>query len=114
MSQIERSPVDVFCQSMRIAGAVVIPERLLLPEPAKARASGLIALSAPACGVLALIGPARGDRELRGPAGGTPILFCVVAGPVGANSLQAISPLAEASAKKDVSRMRARIDSPRD
>jgi hypothetical protein len=123
MYQIERSPVLVFCQSIRVAGPVPTAERLTLADPkrgcASARfvligpAAGKFALIAPAAGACRLIGPAAGACKLIDPAAGTPIALGEFEGERGAvvgESLQERSPTAVASAKKPVTRGGARIN----
>src|SRR2546423_1312365 len=78
-------------------------------ELAKGRASGALVLATPASGGLTLSGPATGACKLMGPATGTPRPPEMECGGVVGESLQERRPIPEASAKKVVSRARARI-----
>src|SRR2546423_4016789 len=108
ISQIERSPVEVFCQSMRIAGATTVDA----VEPAKGTALGEDELSALATGTLVLREPATGACKLIGPARGTPMALAALAGErgaVGGESLQERSPTTQPSPMKTFSRVGACI-----
>jgi hypothetical protein len=67
INQIERSPVLVLCQSIRIAGAAAP----VADEPRKGEAVGEEKLKPLATGTLALNEPARGEDLLSAPARGT-------------------------------------------
>jgi hypothetical protein len=64
INQIERSPVLVFCQSIRIAGAA---DAAAADEPTKAEAGGEDALRALVTRTLALNEPAAGEDLLSAP-----------------------------------------------
>jgi hypothetical protein len=84
---MERSPVDVFCQSIRTAGPTAVAD---VPAPVNGAAAGEDVLIGPE-GVLALSEAEEGTSLLRAPAGGPESLPFVADGPVGGESLQAVA-----------------------